>query len=340
VSWGVKKFFALPKPWLFTLGILLVLLLGLIDTLTGQEISFSAFYMLPIYLVTWYVGRWQGIITAIFSALTWLGADYLAGNVFSHALIPVWNMIVRLSFFMLMAYLLSELQKNEQRRRTLERIFFHDILNLMGSVRGFAELLKDREISATQEVYEMLYQAADKSLEEIEAQRTLTNAENDEIHLELTQVNARHLLNLVVDLYRHHAVAKDKTIVVAESNNALLLESDQSLLARVLGNMVKNALESTTAGGQITAGYRRDNGMVCFWVQNSAIMPEEIIKHVFKRTVSSKGENRGLGTYSMKILTDCLGGQISFKSAAPQGTLFTACYPIKFTHGQDFGQNR
>lgn len=335
----MKNFFAIQQYWLFALGIMLVLLLGLIDTLTGQEISFSVFYMLPIYLVTWYAGRWQGFAIALFSALTWLGADYLAGHVSSHGLIPVWNMIVRLSFFMLMAYLLSELQKNEQRRRTLERIFFHDILNLIGSVRGFAELLKDKEINATQEVYEMLYQAADKSLEEIEAQRTLTNAENDEIHLELVTIDARQLLNLVVDLYRSHAVAKGKVITVTGSKETLLLESDQSLLSRVLGNMVKNALEGTTAGGQITVGCDHDNGRVCFWVQNSAIIPEEIKKHVFARIVSSKGENRGLGTYSMKLLSDCLGGHVSFSSVAPRGTVFTACYPIKFSRGQDFRHN-
>lgn len=330
----MKNVFAWSKPCLFTLGFILVLLLGVIDTLTGEELSFSVFYMLPIYIVTWYIGRWQGITISIFSALTWLVADYLAGHVFSHGLIPVWNMFVRLSFFLLTAYLLSELQKHEQRRRALERIFFHDIINLVGSVRGFAELLKDREINATQEVYEMIYQAADKSLEEIEAQKTLTNAENNEINLELAEVDSQHLLNLVVNLYRHHNIAKGITIQIAGDKHSVLFESDQSILFRVLGNMLKNALEGTASGGQVTVGCRQDKNMVCFWTQNAAVIPPEIKKNIFKRTVSVKGESRGLGTYSMKILSNKLGGHLSFTSEASQGTVFTACYPLQFPQAQ------
>lgn len=240
-------------------------------------------------------------------------------------------MVVRLTFFLIMTYLLSELQKNEQRRRALERIFFHDILNLLGSVRGFAELLKDKELVATQEVYELMYQATDQSLEEIETQRMLANVENNEIKLVLTRINAFQLINLLTNLYQHHAVGKSKTIKIAEETKTIEFDSDQTILARILGNMIKNALEHTQPGGQIVIGCQEEQETVCFWVQNAQLIPQQVKPQIFKKAVSSKGEARGLGTYSMRILTDVLNGSLSFTSAPETGTVFKACYPLKFT---------
>ncbi|MBW2451685.1 MAG: HAMP domain-containing histidine kinase [Deltaproteobacteria bacterium] len=318
-----------PKAWLITIGLLLVIFLGVLDTLTGQEVSFSAFYMLPIYLVTWYAGRWPGIVISLFSASTWLTADFASGHVASHSLIPFWNMLVRLTFFLVMTYLLSELQKNEQKRRSLERIFFHDILNLVGSLRGFAELLRSSQVPSPQEIYDLIYDAADKSLEGIEAQRVLTNAENNSINLEQNELNSRILITLLVNMYRHHEIARAKTIKISDDTELILFVSDQSLLSRVLSNMLKNALESTPIDGHVTIGCRLENRRVCFWVHNPAVIPEHIKKQIFKKRVSSKAGDRGLGTYSMKTLTDCLQGHISFISNPSQGTIFKACYPIK-----------
>ncbi len=318
------------KLWIASSGIGLVLLLGVIDTMSGQEISFSVFYMLPIYLVTWHLGRWPGVAISIISALTWLLADYMAGGPPSHPLIPFWNMTVRLTFFLLMTYLLSELQETRQRRRKLERIFFHDILNLVGSVRGFAELLKDKDVPATQEVFDLIYNAADRSLEDIEAQRALANAENDELHIEPVEINSRLLMDLVSNLYRHHDVAKDKTITITESTENVQFVSDQSILSRILGNMLKNALESTVPGGSITFGCYKKNEQVCFTVHNDAAIPEAVRSQIFKQAVSTKGKGRGIGTYSMKLLTECLQGQISFTSDTREGTTFQACFPRMF----------
>ncbi len=318
------------KLWIASSGFGLVLLLGVLDTLSGQEISFSVFYMLPIYLVTWHLGRWPGVAISIISALTWLLADYIAGGTPSHPLIPFWNMTVRLTFFLLMTYLLSELQETRQRRRKLERIFFHDILNLVGSVRGFAELLKDKEVHATQEVFDLIYNAADRTLEDIEAQRTLADVENDEQYIEPVEINSRLLMNLIANLYRHHDVAKGKTLTITENTEDVQFVSDQSILSRILGNMLKNALESTLPGGGITFSCYKKMGQVCFAVHNEEAIPESVRSQIFKQAVSTKGKGRGIGTYSMKLLTECLQGQISFTSSVREGTTFQACFPIKF----------
>ncbi|HPJ94645.1 MAG TPA: hypothetical protein PKY89_12115 [Deltaproteobacteria bacterium] len=111
-------------------GIILILAIGLVDLVTGYEISLSIFYMLPISIVTWNAGKLPGHALAIVSALIWLGADIGSGHPFSSPIIPFWNCMVRLFFFMIIVQLLlnlrinhDELEKtNQDLRESLENI--------------------------------------------------------------------------------------------------------------------------------------------------------------------------------------------------------------------------
>ena len=116
---------------------ILVALLGVIDYFTGYELSFSLFYLLPVALVSWYVGREQGLVISIASAAIWLMANVLAGESYSSTLFLYWNTIVRLGFFLIVALLLSELRISWENERTLSRTDF-----LTGSLnsRAFYEL--------------------------------------------------------------------------------------------------------------------------------------------------------------------------------------------------------
>jgi signal transduction histidine kinase len=317
----------LPRNLQIVFAALLVLLLGVIDILTGKEISFSVFYLLPVYLVTWLTGKWPGIFISVLSAGTWLTADIFSHGHYSHSLIPVWNMLVRLIFFLITAYLLSELQRNANRRRTLEKIFFHDILNLTGTVRGFAELLMEEEVTPNKEIFAIIHQAAEKALDEIEAQQTLTNAEKSDLIVTRAPIDSKKILELVADLYRHHKVADGRKIEVDPDSENILFESDQTLLVRILGNLIKNALEATADGGTVRVGCGTTADRVCFRVYNQGVIPREIQKRIFREPISTKADGRGLGTYSIRILSKYLNGEASFSSAEKTGTTFRVSFP-------------
>jgi diguanylate cyclase (GGDEF)-like protein len=102
-------------------GIVIVLCLGAFDLWTGPELSFSIFYLLPIYLLTWLLDRWAGVFISVVSALAWFAADFMAGHTYSQPLIPYWNAAVRLSFFLITAYLLSRLKTGLKLERALAR---------------------------------------------------------------------------------------------------------------------------------------------------------------------------------------------------------------------------
>ncbi|UCD80043.1 MAG: diguanylate cyclase [Desulfobacterales bacterium] len=85
------------------------LLLGLLDHITGYELSFAVFYVVPIAVVSWYVGRVPGLVFCGLSTAIWLIVDLASANTYSHPTIPFWNAAVRLGFFIMISLLLSTL---------------------------------------------------------------------------------------------------------------------------------------------------------------------------------------------------------------------------------------
>jgi diguanylate cyclase (GGDEF)-like protein len=119
---NVKEYLYKQSKWyLITLGFAIVVLVGVIDHITGPELFVSIFYLLPIFLVTWFTERWMGVTISIVSAITWLITDFTAGHAYSYPAIPYWNMIVRLGTFLIMTLILSALKKALEHEKELAR---------------------------------------------------------------------------------------------------------------------------------------------------------------------------------------------------------------------------
>ncbi len=116
-----------------------VLLCGLIDYLTGYELSSSLFYLGPIGVAAWYIDRRAGLGVAMLSAIVWLAADFGAGHPYSHPAIQIWNALIRLGFFMSNVFLLTELREHLANERQLART---DVLTGVFNSRAFAEQLE------------------------------------------------------------------------------------------------------------------------------------------------------------------------------------------------------
>jgi signal transduction histidine kinase len=218
--------------------------------------------------------------------------------------------------------------RDEKRRAALERIFFHDILNTAGSVRGLATLLADDETDEAGEMLETLEHVAEQLIEEIEAQRDLLVMEQGVLDVRWERVSSRQVLEAAIDAYGRHESAASKTLGLAPDSMALDFISDSRLLRRVIGNLTKNALEASPAGATVTLSCDSGAGRVQFRVHNPSVMPLDVQRQLFQRSFSTKGPGRGVGTYSIKLLTEgYLAGHVSFVSTAPSGTTFTIDVP-------------
>jgi sensor histidine kinase regulating citrate/malate metabolism len=53
------------------------------------------------------------------------------------------------------------------------------------------------------------------------------------------------------------------------------------------------------------------------------VMPEAVRMQIFQRSFSTRGTGRGIGTYSIRLLTEkYLKGTVVFTSSDPEGTIF------------------
>ena len=127
------------KLFCIVIGVALIGLIGFVDFLTGYELAFSVFYVIPISLITWFVGQRFGLVTSLVGAFVWISADIAAGHPYSNPYIPIWNTIIRLAFFVLITLFLSSMRSAGERERELARI---DYLTGAANSRVFYELVQ------------------------------------------------------------------------------------------------------------------------------------------------------------------------------------------------------
>ena len=226
------------------------------------------------------------------------------------------------------ALLVAKDISNEKRRQVLERLFFHDVLNTAGTITMITELLMKRTL-AFDEVKDDLWETAQALVGEIKGQRELLTAENNELKPRFSLLEAQGLMDSVGAVYRNSEAGKDKRVRIVNETFDLQFLSDGTLLGRVLGNMLKNALEASLPGGTVTLGSRSNGKEIAFWCHNEGVIPDNIRLQIFQRSFSTKGVGRGIGSYSVKLFTEkYLQGCVTFISTPEAGTVFTATFPV------------
>jgi hypothetical protein len=212
---------------------------------------------------------------------------------------------------------------DQKRRRVLERLFFHDITNTAVGVRALSELLPNVPEPEVPEVGRMINAGANSMVMEIDSQKQLAAIESNELVPKFAPVNIAELFQTIGAIYKNHDAARGKHLIIRPVEAQVSINTDATLLGRVLGNMIKNALEASAMGESITIGFERLNAVARFFVHNPAVMPREVQLQIFQRSFSTKGEGRGLGTYSIKLITErYLHGGAGFTSAVGEGTVF------------------
>jgi len=218
---------------------------------------------------------------------------------------------------------------HENRRRAMERVFFHDILNTAFGVSAGLDGLPQVSDEAGRRSVEVVRRGVGRMLEGLLAQRDLMAAESNELAVNPASLDSLTCLEEAVRNCEPYEALCGCLVRLDPGSEAVEFQSDPTLLARVLGNMLKNAIEASGRGQAVTAGCRSAGGRVEFWVHNPGFIPRPVQLQLFHRSFSTKGEGRGLGTYSMKLLTErFLRGTIEFTSSEAEGTTFTASYPL------------
>lgn len=222
-------------------------------------------------------------------------------------------------------YVISMLDiSDEKRRLALEKIFFHDILNRAGGLNGLLTILKEGiDPEGSKELIDLSEEASRDILEEILIHREIKAAENGDLQVKIDSINTLEILESSILKIKSHEALKNKVVSVAEDSYNTIFRTDRILIQRILMNLIKNALEATKTNGSVMAGVKEAGDKIRFWIRNDEVMPEDIQLQMFQRSFSTKGLNRGIGTYSIKLLAEnYLDGKVDFISNENEGTIF------------------
>jgi signal transduction histidine kinase len=111
----------------------MVVLVGALDYLTGHEILLSTFYLVPVAMAAWMLGRAFAVAISILSVGSWLIGDLAAGAKYPLAFVPAWNAVIILVFYLVVLLLLTRLRQ------------LHS---------GLEERVRERTVALTEEIRE------------------------------------------------------------------------------------------------------------------------------------------------------------------------------------------
>jgi diguanylate cyclase (GGDEF)-like protein len=94
--------------WSMLVGSLVCL--GIIDYLTGAQLTISFFYLFPVSVAGWRLGRNSAGLVALACALTWESTNLLAGEIVSSPGVVVWNTLTPLAIFLVVGALVAQLR--------------------------------------------------------------------------------------------------------------------------------------------------------------------------------------------------------------------------------------
>jgi len=215
----------------------------------------------------------------------------------------------------------------EFRKRELERIFFHDIMNSISSLSGVISLIKAK--NSADPVYLNILDAIHDSLfDSINEQKQVVLAEKGELLVNLQHVSATAIIEKAILHFKNSGKYAADLQIRKDSVDRDIL-TDEALLVRILINMLKNALEASNINERVTIGSELQGDSIRFSIHNPGFIPHKAQLLIFERSFSTKGSGRGLGTFSMKLLGEnYLKGKVNFASTESEGTRFWIDIPL------------
>jgi signal transduction histidine kinase len=218
---------------------------------------------------------------------------------------------------------------DRKRKEALERSFFHDALNTATALKGMAEL-QYRPGSLSQEMLRGASGLISQLVSEMEFHRDLGLMQRGEYYVTYHPVTAAEALSDVRKRFAGHRLLAQREMRIDPPVSSPPVRTSGVLLARVLDNMVLNALEATPPGGQIRLWSSARPGRIDLKVWNAQHIEPKVAGRIFECHYSTTGEHgRGFGTYSMKLLTETyLNGQVSFVTSPRRGTIFRLRLPL------------
>jgi two-component system, OmpR family, heavy metal sensor histidine kinase CusS len=208
----------------------------------------------------------------------------------------------------------------------------HELRNPINTLMGETQvgLSKSRNAEEYREILESNLEEYGRLSRTVETLLFLARAENTEIPLRLARLNGREELEAVCSY--HEALAEGKGIRLNCQGQGFLY-ADPQLLKRVLGNLLLNAIQHTSNGGEICLSLDlAEDGSAAVSVQDTGcgITAQHLPKlfdRFYRVDPARSEEGTGLGLAIVKSIMDLHGGSVVIQSTPGKGTVVTLHFP-------------
>jgi signal transduction histidine kinase len=327
-------------------GILLLTLLAaagvgaiwLVDISTGPDFGFAIFYLIPIGLASWWLGRSAAILIALLATVAWIWADLVARpTVLLSA--SMWNGLTRAAIFLMLAFLIDQVRRERVALRNVDAhreeslaLIAHTLRRSAGEIESaIPDLTRAPALSAAER----------SAIDELHRQSRNFKRFADDV-LEVGQLEAgRFRLNRArFDISEFVAALvketdRDRLQLVAESD-PLWVDADPERLRTALEHILNNALRFSPPGStvHVTVG-RRDNGVRVLVKDQGVGLARSHLGVIFRKygrveTAETKDKiGVGLGLYVARLIVEAQGGTVSASSVGlGLGSTFTLDLPL------------
>jgi signal transduction histidine kinase len=346
---------SLSKSSLIISGLVFTILLGYIDYVTGPDLSFVIFYLIPTALVTWFAGKGPGILISIVSAVTWIVSDFMAKSQYSHFFIPYWNMVIECSVFFLVVYVFSALKTvlareeelNLKLKQNIQKItdlnkelemfnhtVSHDLRTPLIVIGGFAKRLQ-KKYSGN------LDDTAREELNIIQENTQRMSRLIDDL-LAFSRSERQQIKSEVVDMSKIAKTIVEELKVLTSGKTSIYIKDipvvygDPIMLRQVLYNLITNAIKFTKYKEKaiIEIGCTIDNNEHNYYVKDNGsgfdMKYADKLFGVFQRLHNSEEfEGTGIGLTIVQRIVNRHGGRVWAEGKIDEGATFYFSLPNK-----------
>lgn len=216
----------------------------------------------------------------------------------------------------------------------------HEIRTPMNGIMGFAELLKEPDLTGDQQrmYIDLINKSGQRMLNILKDLIDISKIEAGVMEVHLSEINVNEQFEFIHHFFLSEATAKGLQFKVRNlpDEKNISLTTDKEKLYAVLTNLVKNAIKFT-ARGEIEMGCVHKDSYLEFFVSDTGIgIAANRHQAVFERFVQADIEDKmayqgaGLGLTISKNYVEMLGGKIWLESTEGVGTTFYFTLPVTF----------
>ena len=339
-----------PPALVFALGVAFVAVVGLIDYLTGPEVTLHPFYLMPIVLVTWNLGRAFGLVIVGLGAVAGQVAD-IRGSL-SNGVIPSWNAIGWLAVALFVVWLLSavkvavELQREkiahehgaaESLRQTnalkdtLLHAVSHDLKGPLAGIIGAMQTIRRAhtlQLSRTEmdSLYEVVEVSGAKMNRLVDDMLDLERIDRGQVELERSPTDVAALARRIVTETRG---VLDHPVDVAADE--VLVDVDRAKVERVVENLLATAGRHTPAGTPIHVRVLAGTDGVVVEVEDEGpgipASLRDVLFDPFRQGAGSAGQGVGIGLSLVRRFAQLHGGDAEVSDRPGGGARFVVTLP-------------